>query len=170
MKCTNCGSARFPMKRETWQYKECGLSNVKLIGVPVYRCGECGEIEVVIPRLPELHQLLAEELARKRTPLVAEEFRFLRKHLGFSSTDFAKKIGVALETVSRWESGKLKHPIDPIAEVLLRLLVATSKPIDHYPDDVFPVLPTEGKARPKPARVAVTAPRKASGAWQEAVA
>jgi len=154
------------MKRETWQYRECGLSNVKLVNVPVHRCAECGEVEVVIPRLPELHGFLAEQLTRKRSSLVAEEFRFLRKHLGFSSTAFAQKIGVTLETVSRWESGK--HPIDPVAERLLRLLVATSKPVEHYPEDVFPAFPPQGKAPPKPARVAVTAPRKATGAWQEA--
>lgn len=152
------------MTRETWPYKECGLSDVKLLNVPVHRCPKRGEVEVVIPRLPELHRLLAELLTRKPDALIGEEFRFLRKHLGFSSSDFAKKLGVTLETVSRWESAK--HPVHPVADRLVRLLVATSRPVDHYPEDVFP---TESGRALKPARVQVTAPRRPTGgAWHAA--
>lgn len=165
MRCSNCGSSAFPSKRENWHYTDCGLSGVTLLGVEVHRCPKCGEVEVIIPRLPELHRLLADLIIRKKTALVGEEFRFLRKHLGFSSTDFAGKLGVTLETVSRWESGK--HPVDPVADRLVRVLVGTSKPVEHYPEDVFPT--TFGRVA-KPAQVRVSAPRRANAAWLHAAA
>lgn len=95
---------------------------------------DCNNEEFMIPNLEELHELLAQNIAHQKTRLLPEEIRFLRTHLGFSGTDFAKKVmKVTPETVSRWEKGSLqmKETID----LFLRLLIITnSGPFRNYND------------------------------------
>lgn len=132
MKCTECGS---PMKtqKENYRYSECGLKNVTLVGIEVSRCARCGNYEVSIPHIEELHRLIARVLIEKATRLTGEEIRFLRKSLGWSGADFAKHIGVAEETVSRWENSSA--PIGPQADRLLRLMVAQGRLTTSYPTE-----------------------------------
>jgi len=59
--------------------------------------------------------------------------RFLRKSLGWSGSDFAKHMGVAEETVSRWENDAA--PIGPQADRLLRFLVAQGRLTTNYPTE-----------------------------------
>ncbi len=130
MKCLECGT---PMKsrKENYRYDECGLKHVTLIGVEVTRCPKCGNFEISIPHIEALHRLLAKVLIEKSTRFTGEEIRFLRKSLGWSGTDFAKHMGVAEETVSRWENDAAA--IGPQADRLLRFLVAQGRLTTNYP-------------------------------------
>jgi len=94
--------------------------------VEVDRCPKCGAVEIVIPRIEELHRALALAILRKRGRLAAPEVRFLRKYLGWSGADFAKHMGVDAATVSRWENEE--QPMGPVADRLLRLMVVTREP------------------------------------------
>jgi putative zinc finger/helix-turn-helix YgiT family protein len=132
MKCLECGTP-MKMRKEDYRYDECGLRHVTLIGVEVARCPNCGNYEISIPHIEELHRLLAKILIEKSTRFTGEEIRFLRKSLGWSGTDFAKHMGVAEETVSRWENGAA--PIGPQADRLLRFLVAQGRLTTSYPAD-----------------------------------
>lgn len=128
--CLVCGG---PMRggRERHTYDECGLAHVVLLDVEVWRCTRCDESEVVIPRIEALHRLIARALIEKSTRLTGAEVRFLRKSLGWSGTALARHMGVALETVSRWENASA--PIGPQADRLLRLMVAQGRPAARYP-------------------------------------
>jgi putative zinc finger/helix-turn-helix YgiT family protein len=130
MKCLECGA---PMKtrKESYRYDECGLKHITLAGVKVARCPRCGNFEIAIPQLEELHRLLARVLIEKSTRFTGDEVRFLRKSLGWSGADLAKHMGVAGETVSRWENDAA--PIGPQADRLLRFLVAQGRLTTHYP-------------------------------------
>ena len=132
MKCVECGS---PMKtrKENYHYDECGLKHVTLVGVDVAKCPRCGNYEISIPHIEELHRLLAKVLIEKSTRFTGEEIRFLRKGLGWSGSDFAKHMGVAEETVSRWENDAA--PIGPQADRLLRFLVAQGRLATGYPTE-----------------------------------
>jgi DNA-binding transcriptional regulator YiaG len=68
----------------------------------VCRHGGCGNYEISIPHLEELHRLLAKVLIEKSTRFTGDEVRFLRRSLGWSGSDVAKYMGVAEDTVSRW--------------------------------------------------------------------
>jgi putative zinc finger/helix-turn-helix YgiT family protein len=127
--CFSCGNA-MKSSLETRRYGT--LVNVILENVPVHRCPACGEEEVEIPRIEELHTLIAELVARKPTRLTAGEIRWLRTHLGFSSVDFAKLMGVSPETVSRWERLDAPKRMGLPAESLLRMLAIHRKPIADY--------------------------------------
>jgi putative zinc finger/helix-turn-helix YgiT family protein len=130
MACTECGGV-MKTREEPHRYRECGLPYVTLAKVEVSRCGSCGNFEVAIPRIEQLHRLLAKHLIEKLNRFTGAEVRFLRKSLGLSGTDFAQRMGVAAETVSRWENNTA--PIGTQADRLLRLLVAQGRLMSQYP-------------------------------------
>jgi putative transcriptional regulator len=127
MKCVACGSS---MKKTRGDYAYTSLPGVTLRDVEIWRCPECDEEEVLIPRIEALNLAIAGGLVRKHGRLVPTEVRFLRKLLGWSGVDFARHFGVTPETVSRWESGKKQ--MGPVAERLLRLCTATQAPVEDY--------------------------------------
>jgi len=129
MTCLSCG-AQMTTQRENFQYKACGLPGVTLLGIEVSRCPACGEYEVAIPQIEDLHKAIAQALIRKTSRFDAAEIRFLRKYLGWSGADFAAHMGMTPETISRWETGA--EPIGPVADRLLRLMVATRDPVSDY--------------------------------------
>ena len=129
MTCPRCGHA-MATGRENVDYDVSGLPGVTLVGVEVGRCSGCGHHEVAIPRIAELHRVMARAVVGKTTRLTAAEIRFLRKSLGWSSRDFADHMGTVAETVSRWENGRT--PMGAQADRLLRLMVLHVQPAEHY--------------------------------------
>jgi hypothetical protein len=76
MTCTQCGGTT-DSSRGPHLYTESGLTNVTLLNIEVRACRACGARELVIPRLPELHQLIAGTVGTQpaRGPLMYS-FRF----------------------------------------------------------------------------------------------
>jgi hypothetical protein len=62
-------------RRENYRYDASGLSGIVLHGVQVSRCPQCGAEEVTIPRIEELHRVIARALIGKPTQLAAREIR-----------------------------------------------------------------------------------------------
>lgn len=127
--CLSCGG-RMKSTTETRRYGS--HINVVLDKVPVHRCPSCGEEEIEIPRIEELHAAIAGAIAQKPARLTPGEIRWLRTHLGYSSVDFASLMGVSPETVSRWERAEGGKQMGLPAERLLRVLALHKKPIDDY--------------------------------------
>lgn len=125
MKCLQCGT-EMKVGRENHRYESGGLPYITLVDVEVRRCPNCGEWEVSIPYIEDLHGALADYLARKKAKLTKEEIRFLRTYLGLSGVELAERMGVSPSTVSRWENGS--KPMGLTSERLLRLLVAFGHP------------------------------------------
>ena len=156
MKCVDCGHT-METRQENYRYHASGLPGVVLHGVQVSRCPACGAEEVTIPRIEELHRVIAQALIQKPARLVASEVRYLRKYLGWSGTDFARYMGTARETVSRWESGA--GQMGGAADRLLRVLVANQKPVMAYSPDILAGI--EDKAStPKPVHLGLTVDRR----------
>jgi putative zinc finger/helix-turn-helix YgiT family protein len=145
--------------RGAHRYIESGLPNVTLTNVEIRTCSSCGEREVVIPNIEELHRVIARLVAMSHAKLTSEEIRFLRKWIGHSAEDFALLMGVRPETVSRWERKEGDYPMAPTAERLLRLMVANEEPVTKYPLDLFKIQP-----RVKPEALKLRAPD-----WKKAV-
>ncbi|NOT80323.1 MAG: helix-turn-helix domain-containing protein [Bacteriovoracaceae bacterium] len=124
-KCITCGSKMTREVESSFHYTDCGLSKVFLKGVVNHKCTNhnCGEEEITIQNIEELHQLLAEKISSQVNKLKPEEIRYLRTHLGFSGVDFAESIGVSPETVSRWEKGTVN--MKEASERFLRVLILT---------------------------------------------
>lgn len=130
MKCEECGGQMIVERDAVRRYDIGGLPHVVLQGVEVSRCQKCGKEEVAIPRLGQLHHVIAMYLVRQPRMLAPVEIRFLRKHTGYTTGEFAQIMGVARETVSRWETGG--QPMGPVADRLLRVVVLTHEPTEDY--------------------------------------
>ena len=130
MKCMYCGNT-LEVTKEVHRYAENDGLDVLLEGVSITSCPECGEQGVVIPRISQLNEALARAIAQRPQKLEPAEIRFLRKYLGWSGKDFAHRMGVTPETISRWENGA--RPMGSTAEILLRLLAIELRPVDEYP-------------------------------------
>lgn len=134
MTCAECGG-RMTIVGKTHKYEESGLPNVVLVGVEVRRCSKCREEEVSIPNIEGLHRCIAQTIATRRTLLSGAEIRFLRKFLGYSGRDFAGLLGVAPETVSRWENEK--QPLAPGVDRAMRLLALYGQQVENYSGFAF---------------------------------
>lgn len=141
MKCAQCGASDLEDVKVDHPYEECGLPNVTLIGVPARKCQKCGALRMRIPAIEGLHRALALAVLRKRSRLTGAEVRFLRKYIGLSGVDFARRIGTEAETVSRWENDK--QAMGAQTERLLRLLVVTMGQVQEYPIEEFDQLDPE---------------------------
>lgn len=158
MKCVECGGPVTTERNAVRRYDLGGLPHVELHGVEVSRCTACGKEEVAIPRIAQLHRVLAEVFVRQHRMLAPVEVRFLRKHVGLSGGDFAQRMGVARETVSRWETGA--SPMGAVADRLLRLVVVTHEPTESYAvDDLL----RELNDTPAPANLASVAFQNSRG-------
>ena len=146
MKCPECGQGELVESRENHRYAESGLPNVVLEDVLVRRCGRCGAHLVSLPHLAELHRCLALGLIDKKGRLSPPEIRFLRKSLGWSGADFARKFHVRPEQVSRWESDRSRTKMSISNELLLRSTVAHGHRVEDYPDRLEVVATTDEPA------------------------
>jgi putative zinc finger/helix-turn-helix YgiT family protein len=154
--CMDCGASQRVQKDQTVAYDFGGLPHVALKGIDVRVC-ENGHREYVIPAVEGLHSLIAHTLALKPSRLASDEIRFMRKFLGYSQADFAPRMGVAPESVNRWESGAIQMAAP--AERLLRLAVLMLDPVSNYKTlDLFAKL-TEKR---EPARMAL---RRKANEW-----
>jgi putative transcriptional regulator len=107
-------------EKNNYQYTECGLDNVYLIGGVQYVQGPRGR-QIVIQDIEGLHRAIGKALLDKRD-LTGKELRFLRSEMLMSQATLAKLLEVAEQTVHRWETGKTEVPKP--AEALIRLLYA----------------------------------------------
>ena len=104
-----------------YQYTECGLDNVCLEKMDIEQHQD-GEETVSIPRLGELHRVIAEGIISAPYIITGKEVRFLRTEMGLNQGGLADALKVERLTVSRWERGE--NPINDAAEMALRMLVA----------------------------------------------
>ena len=109
------------MKDNMYHYVESGLDGVWLqIGAGVEFVDRPSGQTVRIKDLEGLHELIGRTLATHKKDLTGKEIRFLRKELLLSQGVLAKLLGVAEQTVHRWEAGKAEIPKP--AEALIRSL------------------------------------------------
>ena len=130
MRCEECGHEVTVDSNAVRRYDFGGLPHIILRGLRVIRCPGCDAEEIGVPKIEQLHRVLTTHFLNQTRPLAPTELRFLRKHIGLSTVDFAKNVGVTRETVSRWENGA--PPMGAVADRLVRLLVATSTPVMDY--------------------------------------
>jgi DNA-binding transcriptional regulator YiaG len=74
-----------------------------------------------ILRRGQLHNLIANDLLRRKGRLAGEEIRFLRRHAGLPSGRFAALLGIDPAHLSRVENGKvptLGVPTDRLARLV----------------------------------------------------
>jgi putative transcriptional regulator len=162
MKCEECGASVTVDRKAVRRYKLGGLPHVELHGVEVTQCKACGYEEVGIPRMGQLHRVLASIFVHLPRRLLPTEIRFLRKHIGWSGEQFADAMGVTRENASRWENGE--HGMAETAERLLRAIALTHEPTESYAvEDLLKALP---KAPIPAGEPAVTVANNSKQGWK----
>lgn len=63
----------------------------------------------IIPRVCELHRVMADSLIGQPEPLSGDQIRFLRKSIGLAARKFAALLQVDPAHLSRVETGKIKR-------------------------------------------------------------
>lgn len=126
-KCVMCGSSELAKTTE-----DVAFNDVAVVTASVYTCQSCGERYEGFAGVDLLSKAVARYIARRLERLTPAEIRFLRTYLGYSSKDFAAFLGVAPETVSRWESAAAPKPMPLSTEKLLRFMALNDKPIEDY--------------------------------------
>jgi putative zinc finger/helix-turn-helix YgiT family protein len=117
--CTNCGGQVVP-EFKNYRYAESGLPNVVLQGVAVADCPQCGNSDVLIPRVAKIHRAIARALANSPARLTGPQLRFLRKHLGLSGDELGRYLHTDKTKISKWETEEDR--IGPATDRLIRLL------------------------------------------------
>lgn len=117
-KCSNC-AADCSVKKGEFLFREFGLP-LLLQGIQVVHCSECGEEDPIIPNLNGLMRCAALGVLGANRRLTGVEIRFLRKYIGLSSKEFARKLGVDHTNLSKYENGKL--PVSASKDRLIRMI------------------------------------------------
>jgi DNA-binding transcriptional regulator YiaG len=109
-KCVQCGSeervpADVPVSR--------ALAGATFTAtVAGEQCARCGATYAGQAALERVDQFVARDLAAAGVAS-GDALRFMRKVVGIPAREFAELLGVAPETVSRWENGQ--RAVDPTA-------------------------------------------------------
>lgn len=80
-------------KDNPWQYSDCGLDTIWLVGIEVQTDPKTGEEEPIIPQIRDLHDCIFTTLLQKSGHLTGPEARYLRRHLGWTQAAAAEKLG-----------------------------------------------------------------------------
>lgn len=124
MVCDYCNvemTKRISSEKEPYHYQLSGLRDVLLFGITVQCCPSCGFEAPIIPRIQELHDVIARAVLNKAGTLRGEEIRFLRKYAGFPANAFAHLLGITPQYLSRVENGhvsRLGTPTDRLVRAL----------------------------------------------------
>jgi hypothetical protein len=103
--CKNCGKRATP-ERHNYRYAQSGLSNLILQGIDVADCPNCGNSDVLIPRMAKIHRAIAQALTNSPVRLTGEQLRFLRKHLGLSGDQLGRYLHTDRTKISKRERGE----------------------------------------------------------------
>jgi putative zinc finger/helix-turn-helix YgiT family protein len=118
-RCLFCGG-QMHQETEVHEFTITKRWSVTIADAPVWVCQKCSEREVCICKPAALERMIAREVVAKVGPLCGDELTFLRRCLAMSGRQMAKRLGVAAETVSRYETGST--PIPPAMDRLIRSL------------------------------------------------
>jgi putative zinc finger/helix-turn-helix YgiT family protein len=102
-KCSECGKGRLERVTEEHEVKVGKLTFTATI--PALRCDACGETYTEGEDMNAVELEAARRLANAGQAS-GETFRFMRHALGLTAAALAGELGVAPETISRWESGE----------------------------------------------------------------
>jgi putative zinc finger/helix-turn-helix YgiT family protein len=99
--CVECGSDK--LQEADVQIERSIAGALFLTTASATRCGACGEEYVAGEAVQKFELSIASYLALAGVHS-GEVFRFMRKAIGMRAADLADLLGVAPETVSRWEN------------------------------------------------------------------
>jgi transcriptional regulator with XRE-family HTH domain len=151
-----------------YRYALSGLNDVCLAGITVYECPKCGAKMPVIPRIAELHDVIARSLMKEPRPLRGDEVRFLRKAAGLPARKFASLLGITPQHLSRIENGHTSN-LGKAADRLARFIAIKARDGEDVRDMFLQIADRlEHEARRKPSDRSACFELKRGTGWKEA--
>ena len=119
--CIECGAS---MRTERGDFKFTITSRwaVTIADSKLHTCPRCGSHEGTVVKASALEKKIAAEVLVKDSPLALDEVKFLVESFDWTKRQVAARLGIAPETLSRYEQGAYR--ISPAVDRLLRLMVA----------------------------------------------
>ncbi len=119
--CVECGAA---MRSEKVEFKFTITPRwaVTIADSELYTCPRCGSHEGGVVKAAALERKIAAEVLVKDSPLAPDEVKFLVESFDWTKRQVAARLGIAPETLSRYEQGAYR--ISPAVDRLLRVMVA----------------------------------------------
>ena len=119
--CVECGAT---MRAEKGDFKFTITPRwaVTIADSELHTCPRCGTHEGTVVKASALERKIAAEVLRKASPLAPDEVKFLVESFDWTKRQVAARLGIAPETLSRYEQGAYR--ISPAVDRLLRLMVA----------------------------------------------
>jgi DNA-binding transcriptional regulator YiaG len=116
-RCTKCQNL---MERsvKAEHVEDLGGVIVKVLNAVILQRCSCGEEMTAIPDLEGLARAVAIARALNPACLTGKEVRFIRRTLDMTQKEFAEKMELAPETVSRWENDR--NGVGGMSEKLVR--------------------------------------------------
>jgi transcriptional regulator with XRE-family HTH domain len=111
----------------SYKYTACGLDDVIIEGLEA-EIDDAGEKTYRLPQAIGLHRVIAHSLIVRSHALNPKELRYLRTEMGLTQAELAVIVKKDHQTVGRWERGET--PIDPNAELVIRMLAADRLKLD----------------------------------------
>ena len=115
-------------KKNSYQYKECGLDYVWLSNGFEYINSPRGR-RIQIDDPEGLHKVIADYVVSEIKDLKGPEIRFLRHRMDISQSILARLLNTTEQSIRRWENDK--SPINKSAEALFRILYQAYASEDH---------------------------------------
>lgn len=110
-----------------YQYTECGLNNIVIEGLAVFK-DDAGDEVVEIPYVNDLHCAIASGIVLHEQGMSGAELRFLRSEIGITQAELAALLHKDKQTVGRWE--RAESEIDGASETIIRKLAIEKLGLD----------------------------------------
>jgi len=104
-KIQNCPNGHGPMALKTTE-KDMTFRDEKIgLQAEVYVCEECGLEVATIEQTAAIQNRIADAYRKKKGLLTGTEIRKMRERLNLSQRELAKRAGVGIASIKRWENG-----------------------------------------------------------------
>lgn len=151
-----CGGRLRPAILRDYDFSGYAGMPVRLEAVPGLRCAACAGEALEGGAINLLLKIMVVEIAKKSERLTADEAKFMRRILMGTQQELATRMGIARETVAKWECGET---ISPQHDLILRIFVLA--PLVREEGPIVPVaLVRELVSRLSNVRVAPPEPRR----------
>lgn len=116
-----CGGRLRPAILRNYDFSAYAGMPVRLEAVPGLRCAKCGGETLEGGAINLLLKIIVVEIAKKTERLTPDEAKFLRRVLMGTQQELATRMGLARETVAKWECGE--QTISPQNDLILRIFL-----------------------------------------------
>ena len=134
MECDYCHVAmqeKQATAAEPYRYTISGLKDVCLIGIAVRTCPKCKVSVPIIPRIAELHDVIARAIVKEPHFLRGDQIRFLRKAAALPARKFATILGITPQHLSRIENGHTLK-LGKVADRMARIVTVKARDGEDY--------------------------------------